>query len=102
MKVVWSNRAIRSFRETIRFILETNSLVIANKFKARLQETITIIKANPNIAPNEPNLINDTIIYKGIVVDRYNKLIYYISNDIIVLADIWDTRMNPETLTNRV
>ncbi len=102
MKIVWSNRAIRSFQETVRFILETNSLIIANKFKNQLQNLIKIIKQNPNIASSELSLEHETIIYKSFVIDKYNKLIYYVKGEEIILADIWDTRMNPETLIRRV
>ena len=40
-------------------------------------------------------MANATIEYRSIVVNRLNKIVYWINNDDIEIVDFWDTRREP-------
>ena len=56
-----------------------------------------MLSRNPHLGPVEPYLDNMPEIYRSIVVNRLNKIVYYIKDNGIVIADFWDTRREPRT-----
>lgn len=41
-------------------------------------------------------------MYRGYVMNRINKIVYRVDDDIIYIADFWDVRRNPESLVSKV
>ena len=41
-------------------------------------------------------------LYRSIVATKYNKIIYFIDGDTIYIADLWDTRREPDTLISKL
>ena len=50
----------------------------------------------------EPLLANRTHLYRSVVINKLNKLIYYIENETIIIADFWDTRREPKEQANQI
>ena len=50
----------------------------------------------------EPLLQHRSIPYRSIVINKLNKLIYYIENETIIVADFWDTRREPKEQANQI
>ena len=68
-------------------------------------ETIEKILAKyPETGFLEPLLQGLTPIYRARHINKRFKLIYWYDemNDAIVIADIWDTRRNPQSLATRM
>ena len=58
----------------------------------------------PESFPLEPLLRHKQRIYRRAVLMKNFKIVYvyYPSSDTVRIVDIWDTRMNPETLKQRL
>ena len=52
----------------------------------------------------EPLLSNRPMAYRSVVINKLNKMIYYISNtdDVIYIVDFWDTRREPNAQAAQV
>lgn len=52
----------------------------------------------------EPLLSNRPMAYRSVVINKLNKMIYYISNtdDVIYIVDFWDTRCEPNAQAAQV
>ena len=50
----------------------------------------------------EPLLEDEAITYRSYVLNRLNKIIYYIENDHVEIADFWDVRRDPGALVDRI
>lgn len=50
------------------------------------------------MAPIEPLLQERKEVFRSLVVRKNYKVIYYIQNTIIYIADIWDCRQDPDRL----
>lgn len=61
-----------------------------------------LLEANPYLGTIEPLLAHRAITYRSIVVNRLNKMVYRILEDRIEIADFWDVRREPSTLTNQL
>ena len=42
------------------------------------------------------------MIYRSIVVNRLNKIVYWINDDVIEIVDFWDTRREPVAQAKQV
>jgi len=51
------------------------------------------------MAALEPLLSGRAYPYRGLVVRRLFKVIYYVENDTIIIADVWDCRQDPSKHT---
>ena len=93
--IQWSDKALKSFRETVRYIINTFGKNAARKFDENIAQWEIIILQNPAIGSKEPLLKGERKEYRSIVVHKNNKLIYYVENDTLHVADLWDTRREP-------
>ena len=50
----------------------------------------------------EPLLLGRFYEYRSWVIHEHFKLIYHIIDDVIYIANIWDTRREPQRLTENV
>jgi plasmid stabilization system protein ParE len=102
MEVKWTMLAKDALRDTAAYIRREYGQQIRQKFMLDVKHTNKLIGGNPNIGKKEPALSNRTIEYRSIVVNRLNKIVYYVDNECVQVADFWDCRRNPETLAQRI
>ena len=93
--------------ELSKFIKETALIVKLSNFdltiigevakpgKYKVYQTERLLEWNPNLGPAEPYLADAPVLYRSIVVNRLNKIIYWINDDVIEIVDFWDTRREP-------
>ena len=60
------------------------------------------IAINPELAHQEPLLKHRDKLYRGLIVSKYNKLIFYVEEDIVYISDLWDMRREPSRLSRRL
>ncbi len=101
MKIKWFPAASRSLDEVFEF-LEAMSPVAAVKTYNNILDDIKRLESMPLMAPLEPWLDEEPERFRSLVACRRYKVIYYVEDDTVFVADIWDCRQNPETLRKRV
>lgn len=69
------------------------------RFIENIQMWVNALAQNPNMGQKEHLLDNRTKPYRSIVVHKNCKIIYYVEGDTLHIADLWDTRREPRTLT---
>lgn len=102
MKVRWSPDAKERMDETADFIQEYFGLKSKMRFKKEVRRVNDLLKSNPYLGPVEPLLEDLPSEYRSIVVNHLNKMVYYVKDDTIHIADFWDTRREPQNLSQRV
>ncbi|MBP5368183.1 MAG: hypothetical protein J6Z01_07020 [Bacteroidales bacterium] len=60
-----------------------------------MKKICKLLCSQPNIGIVEPLLSESPIMYRSILVQRINKIIYWINNDAIEIVDLWDCRREP-------
>ena len=53
----------------------------------------------PGMGKKEPLLVHRKKEYHSFVISRLSKIIYYEDTKHVVIADVWETRREPKTLT---
>lgn len=76
----------------------------ARRFVNNITKKILSLDKHPLQNPLEPMLEGTSIKWRSLVVHPYFKVIYFVDeqNSLVYIADIWDTRMNPEDLTYQI
>jgi len=102
MKIYWTDFAKIELQKIFEYYKENASFRVAKKLVQNIaKEPHSIIKT-PYIGQTEPHLPNRSVIYRYIVYKSY-KIIYYIDedNNLLKIADVFDTRQNPVKISRK-
>lgn len=102
--IKWNRRARLLFVGHIDYALKEFGITTAARWFARKNKIEDSISKFPESFPREPLLLDRRHVYRRAVLMKNFKLIYvyYPSSDTVRIVDIWDMRMNPETLQVRI
>ena len=64
------------------------------EFESRTYEAEDDIALMPNIGTIEWNDTIENIVYRYVTIHRRSKMLYYVENSEIYIADFWDVRKN--------
>lgn len=94
-KIKWNPRAKENFSDTALYIKKTFGALTATNFVQEVHQTVRYIRNNPGIGAAERYLEDTPVLYRSIVVQRLNKIIYWVNGDVIEIVDFWDCRREP-------
>ena len=102
MKVVWTEFALEEVLNTAQYILDNFGVKTHENFLQQIAHFETLIALMPQMGKKEPFLEDETIEYRSFVLTSVNKVVYYIEGDDVVIADFWNMRRSPKTVTDRL
>lgn len=102
MRIEWSPRALREWENTVRYIFREFGRKAAEEFEQDIAKWESRIAINPELAHQEPLLKERTKLYRGLIVSRHSKLIFYVEDEVVYIADLWDMRREPSRLSRRL
>lgn len=104
-KIIWQKRASRVLDEHLAYASVEFGKSTARRWIKEIAHVEARIAAMPMSYTPEPFLAGRKHAYRYChLMNRRFKLIYcyYPSSNIVRIVDIWDTRVNPETLKRRI
>lgn len=94
------------FKTTLDNMLSCGNKYYSQKTLSTIISTLKkykdLLKANPLLGSVEPILDNLSVDYRSLVIYKHIKLIYFIYEDVLYFADLWDTRQSEESLQERI
>ena len=98
-KIIWSDYAETQLDEIFRYYIENASLRVAKNVLERIVAEPNRLTENPYASPVEELLLNRENVYRYLICKNY-KIIYSIDEDnrFIQIADVFDTRQNPQKI----
>ena len=99
MKVIWSQRAVKSLHIIEDYILQEFGENKRLEFMAEAEKVAKNLEQFPGLGKKEPLLAHRKKEYHSFVITRLSKIIYYADTKRVVIADVWETRREPEKLT---
>ena len=99
-RIVWLPVAQRNLKSIYKFISK-KSVRAAIKIHNKILDAVEPLLYFPQMAPIESLLEDRDKVYRALVVDKY-KIVYYVENNIIYIAAVWDCRQNTEKLKKRI
>lgn len=100
MKVRWTPQAEEQLNRTALYIQQTFGQRERVRFQKAIYEADTLLATNPRIGTAEPLLADRSSMYRSLVVNRLNKIVYRICDDHIEIDALWDTRREPTVQAN--
>ncbi len=102
MKIKWHIEAKTAIRQTASYIRSKFDAKSASDFVKEVYHTEKLLENNPHLGAVEPLLSGLPVMYRSIVVNRLNKLVYWINEDTIEIVAFWDTRREPKEQAKEV
>jgi len=94
LKIFWTDSARFQLEEIFNYHREIAGLRIAQKLKNQLYNRTSQLVKFPESGPLEPLLSSRKLDYRYLVEGNY-KIIYWIENQNIKIAAVFDCRQNP-------
>lgn len=93
MKVVWTETALRGFEEIVEYLSRDFGQSKVNQFLIETKKCELLIASHPNSGSIEwRNDSKPAVAYRFYIVGRLSKMLYFIKNETIYIADFWDVR----------
>ena len=102
MKIFWLKLAEEDIEAIYQFYTENKSIKAANKIYNDILNATDDLGKFPQMASIEHSLSNDDEEYRSLVVQKHFKVIYFIEDNFIYIAAVWDCRQNPQINTEKV
>lgn len=102
MKIIIDDHVNQIIKDTAHYIQVEFGKTARKEFVNEFRRVIKLLDENPQLGSEEPFLIGAPVLYRSIVVNHLNKLIYWINGDIIEIVDFWDTRREPNDQAARL
>ncbi len=102
MKVIWHGQASKALRKTAAYIRKQFGPEVRESFRNEVDHIQTLLTSNPYMGAEEPLLADRSIEYRSFVINKLNKIVYYVEGDLIHIADFWDTRREPKKQAEQV
>ena len=102
MRVTWSEEAREAVRETSDYIWSEFGAKAKRKFLQEIGRIGSLLQKNPNLGQFEYYLKDCPEHYRSIVVNRLNKIVYYIHDNCVDIVAFWDTRREPKEQAKEV
>lgn len=104
MQVEWTDFAWKMLSQTADDILMEFGYQSYCKFLDDVDANVTMLLRFPMSGKEEPLLVSRPLLYRSLVVDTLNKIIYTIDEEkeLIYITDFWDVRREPQVLVDSI
>ena len=98
--VVWSDNAIEELRSIYDYLYFNVSKKVSDKFSNAIVDKTILLEQTPRVGQKEEMLahLNKEIRY---LIEGNYKIVYWIDDDIISIATVFDCRMDPKKLKRK-
>ena len=97
MRVIWHPEATKRLRQVVSYIQTEYGSKSSASFLKEAYRTGSLLARNPYLGAAEPYLADAPVLYGSVVVNRLNKIVYWVNGDVIEIVDFWDTRREPKS-----
>ena len=91
----WEKIAVKQLKEVAGYIENNFGKKRKNVFLSDVAHTIGLLESNPYMGALDPLLSGRAKSYRSIIINRLDKMVYYIDGDIVHIAAFWDCRREP-------
>lgn len=95
MRIIIDDHVNQIIKDTALYIKSEFGNTARQEFIHEFRRVVKLLGDNPKIGSSKPLLEGAPVLYRSIVINHLNKLIYWINNDVIEIVDLWDTRREP-------
>ena len=94
MRIEWTEQGKRGWREVAAYVKRDFGLQGLQLFKQRTKDNEKFISNYPEGCEEVWTDPETGIVYRGCVVYKRSKMLYFVQDEKIFIADFWDVRSN--------
>lgn len=102
MRIFWHKRAAAQLHQIEDYILSNFGDRVRQEFMDEVEQAVLLLADMPAKGKLDSLFAHRKQEYRSIVVRRLNKIVYYVKDDIIHIAAMWDTRREPQHQADEV
>ena len=102
MKVIWDPKAKENRTQVADYIRRQFGVKHKTRFLHEVRQVTQQLKRTPGIGQIDPLFADRVRTYRSVIINGLNKLVYFVSDDILYIAGFWDTRMDDESQAAQV
>lgn len=102
LQIVWKKKAENQLNAAVTYGLATFGEKVAGKFYQQIRKYDALLAQYPHLGQREPLLAHRQQEYRSIVMHEHYKLVYYIDQQYLYIAALWDTRREPKQLSAHI
>ena len=99
LRVFWTDTARFQIEDIFNYYKDKASIRVARKLVKQIIDRTIQLEKNPESGSKEPLLTDRKFEYRYLVEGNY-KIIYWIEDNYIKIATVFDCRQNPEKMKN--
>ena len=96
MKLIWDEKAKSELKQVARYIRKSFGLNQEKKYQQIIRNAANMLLTQPYMGALDPQLSNRTKSYRSIIVNKLNKMVYYVENDVVTIVAFWDCRRDSD------
>ena len=97
-QVIWTELAESQLDLILQYISDNFGYDATQKLLDEVVHTNHLLALQPNIGFVEPSLVDCAKVYRCLVINKHDKVIYYVGDDTIEVVIFWDCRQNPQKM----
>jgi len=98
--VVWSDGAIEELRTIYDYLYFNVSKKVADKISNAIVDKTLLLEQSPRVGQKEELLVHLNKEIRYLIEGNY-KIVYWIDDEIISIASVFDCRMNPKEIKRK-
>ena len=104
MNISWSKQAAESLKDTTTYVRNEFGVKAKQKLLDEIRSLLINLSDNPCLGRVEPLLEEASVEYRCLVINRLNKIVYYINTETetIEIVALWDTRREPKAQASKL
>lgn len=95
MIVRWTLRALQEWEKVVFYIHQEFGSKAVERFEKDIEKWESRIGMNPEVGRPEPLLQGKLHLYRGVILGKHNKMVYYAEDDVVWVVAVWDMRREP-------
>ena len=99
IRVLWTQTALNNLEDIFEYHKFKVSVTVARKLVKKIVQTTILLQNTPEIGRKEELLRHRKFEYRFIVEGNY-KIIYWVEDNYIKIATVFDTRQHPGKIKN--
>ena len=96
MKLIWDEKALNQLKQVAWYIKKSFGVKRKNIYLREIHNAANMLLTQPYMGALDPQLSDRTKAYRSIIVNKLNKMVYYVENDVVTIVAFWDCRRDSD------
>ncbi len=101
LEIHWHKGAAAALHQIENYIFRRFGEKTRQEFMDEVYQSVVTLAEIPDLGKPDPLFAHRKLVYRSIIVRKLNKIVYYVKDDIVHIAAVWDTRREPKNQANQ-